>query len=154
MQEKILSSWINYIDLESIEKAKLDVKSINTKTYFDLNNLTETVENIKLNFSKRLGLVNSLQAEFPIKKDHKGEDKNKLFLFFPLIRIRETQKEYLFPLFAIDVTQQKQALFSKKELALSMYKGADYIPMVEPFYRTEQKSVIALGQSVFLTPPT
>ena len=154
MQEKILSSWINCIDLESIEKAKLDVKSINTKTYFDLNNLTETVENIKLNFSKRPGLVNSLQAEFPIKKDHKGEDKNKLFLFFPLIRIGETQKEYLFPLFAIDVTQQKQALFSKKELALSMYKGADYIPMVEPFYRTEQKSVIALGQSVFLTPPT
>ena len=38
MQEKILSSWINYLDLESLEKAKLDVKSINTKTYFDLNN--------------------------------------------------------------------------------------------------------------------
>jgi hypothetical protein len=135
MQKTILESWTKYIDLESLEQAKFAKKKDNTKQLCNIVVTDDNIDSVTISFSDQPELFSVLKEQFPIPRNTQEWDPKPLFLFFPLIEQVEKNKVFFHPLFAIEITHQKQTFYSDGKLTIRPYKEAGYTPLVAAFNR-------------------
>lgn len=135
MKNTILESWIKYIDLESLEKAKFNPNKNNAKQFCNLVVTADNNHSVTVSFSGHPELISVLEEQFPIPQNSHERDPKPLFLFFPLVEQVEDDKLFYHPLFAIGITHQKQTLYSDGKLTLRPYNESGYTPLVAAFNR-------------------
>ena len=134
-QKTILESWVKYIDLESLEQAKFDPEKTNTKQFCNLLVTDDNIDSTTISFSDNPELLTVLMEQFPIPRNTQERDPKPLFLFFPLIEQVENKKVFFHPLFAIEITHQKQTFYSDGKLIIRPYKEAGFTSLIAAFNR-------------------
>lgn len=136
----LIEFYKEFIYLEDLNNIKIDPSKnqlVSEPLFVNFSQLKENEQNgnfINLDIQQK----NEINKKFPIQKDNSNKDVNKIYLFFPLIKVIEknnrTSKEFLYPLFAIDITEYKEDLKNPDfDIPLELLSSSNYQPIFNTF---------------------
>jgi hypothetical protein len=135
----LINFYEEYLFLEDLNNAKINPKNISESLYIRFDKIKENQNKLSLTLSENQ--IEEIKQKYPIKLDANNKDINNIKLFFPIIKVLEkngkSNKEFLYPLFSVDITKFKKEFYDKKEfeIPLSLISTNDY----QPIYNTFQK---------------
>lgn len=112
---KIIDKWLDFLEFEDIERSKFNIDNLKNFEFIDISKNVNNNNTIIINKNN----IDIIHKKYPVKKMG-SKDINKIFLLFPLIKESYFDKssnkniEFIYPLFAIDLTSEKINMFNSK----------------------------------------
>lgn len=136
-KNNLIEFYKKYIYLEDLNSTKIDPSKahlISEQLFFNFSQLKEDEENnliLKLEEQQKI----EIKKKFPIQLNNTGKDENRIYLFFPLLKVvernKKSSKEFLYPLFAIDITDYKKE--EGFDIPIEFISSSEYQPIFNSF---------------------